>query len=145
MLIGKHDEAYRKADKIAYVRSSTQQVAIPPVIVQEPAIALDLAKLRTKKYLPLARFPTEQPATVGFVTLGFSDVEEIIENTLPRSAFQYRAWRANDHKGHSCSVAWLGVRAKTMDMGMRERGKLHLTVSKESIGIGGRDETRRFP
>jgi hypothetical protein len=58
------------------------------------------------KYGPLQDYLSESPA--GQLTLSFSKIEEIIGDSLPESAWTYRAWWANDRSGHSSQTqAWL--------------------------------------
>ncbi|MBN2119134.1 MAG: CBS domain-containing protein [Anaerolineales bacterium] len=53
------------------------------------------------------------------VSLTFEQVEEIIRSRLPDSAFQIRAWWANDRVGHTHSILWLeaGWKVAYVDLG----------------------------
>lgn len=71
------------------------------------------------KYVNLNAFLKFQKAKE--VTLSFSKIEEIIENTLPDSASKYPAWWANDmgSAGRQCK-AWLENGWKTIDVKLGE-------------------------
>jgi len=56
------------------------------------------------KVLSTERYLSQTSAQA--VTLTFSQVEEIVGDKLPPSAFTHRAWWAND-KRHVHAVAWM--------------------------------------
>ena len=58
------------------------------------------------KYEELKRFFQNQ--LENRIELTFSQIEKIISDKLPESAFKYRAWWAND-KTHVHATAWLNV------------------------------------
>jgi hypothetical protein len=82
------------------------------------------------RYYPLARYLTLQQK--GALTLTFSVIEEIIHDSLPQSARIYRAWWANDRKGHVHAASWLdaGWEVETVDL---ERGVV--TFAKLAGGV----------
>jgi len=60
------------------------------------------------KYTPLVVYLQEIPPDQNEVTLSFADIENIIGNGLPPSAYKYRAWWANERIGtHIWAHAWL--------------------------------------
>jgi CBS domain-containing protein len=59
------------------------------------------------RYAALADWLQSQPGSVSQVQLTFDQIEEIINNDLPPSAREHRAWWANDTVGHSHSQQWL--------------------------------------
>jgi len=72
------------------------------------------------KYTPLAVYLQEIPLGQGRVALSFAEVEKIIGNELPPSAYKYRAWWANERIGtHVWAHAWLkaGWRVDSVDLG----------------------------
>lgn len=52
-----------------------------------------------KKYEPIREYLIALPPTTNEATLSFSQVEQIIGGTLPRSATRYREWWANQEGG----------------------------------------------
>lgn len=54
------------------------------------------------------------------LTMTFNQLEEIIRNKLPDSAYIYEAWWAND-KTHSQAKAWLNAGWKTKSPQLREK------------------------
>ncbi len=54
------------------------------------------------------------------VTLTFGEIEQILEKQLPRSAFEYRAWWANQEDSPQ-AVAWLSQSWKTQAVSMNEK------------------------
>lgn len=57
------------------------------------------------KYIALKRYL--QNSTEPIVILSFNDIEQIIENTLPKSAYNHaEVWWANDYT-HSQAIAWI--------------------------------------
>ena len=60
------------------------------------------------KYGPLGHYLSRQSA--GSVVLSFSEIEGIIEASLPASAYKYSAWWANETNPHARHVhcrAWI--------------------------------------
>lgn len=57
------------------------------------------------KYAPLAGYLKRQSGREP-VTMAFSDIEGVIDASLPPSAFTYRAWWANN-AAHVQARAWL--------------------------------------
>ncbi|HSB00826.1 MAG TPA: CBS domain-containing protein [Anaerolineales bacterium] len=56
------------------------------------------------------------------VSLTFEQIEEILRSRLPDSAYQLRAWWANDRVGHTHSILWLeaGWKVVYVDLGKRQ-------------------------
>ncbi len=63
----------------------------------------------TTKYEPLEIYLGSQSRTIQEVSLSFKEIEGIISNTLPRSAYEYRAWWGNQRETSSRPQAksWL--------------------------------------
>jgi CBS domain-containing protein len=73
------------------------------------------------KYVTLADWLQSQPASVDMVSISFEEVEEIIGGPLPASAYDHRAWWANDSQGHPHSQLWLEAGWRTSYVNMTER------------------------
>lgn len=60
------------------------------------------------KYTPLENYLRNLPASQKEVTLSFEQVEHILNDRLPSSAYQYQAWWANQKEGsHVEAFAWM--------------------------------------
>jgi len=68
-------------------------------------------------YAALSMHLAKQPSTTTSLQITFEDIERLIGKELPRSAFDYRAWWANDPTKPQ-SAAWLdeGWRAASLTM-----------------------------
>jgi len=64
---------------------------------------------KEKKYDKLEEFLKKTPADFQSVSLGFSQIEQIISDDLPESSFTDRAWWANSTDGgiRSQAMAWI--------------------------------------
>jgi hypothetical protein len=59
------------------------------------------------KYTPLEHYLRELPESRQEVTLGFAEIERILNDKLPHSAYEYWAWWANEKEGnHVNARAW---------------------------------------
>ncbi len=54
----------------------------------------------TGKYTPLENCLRDLPETQKEVTMSFEQVERILNDKLPPSAYQYQAWWANEKEPH---------------------------------------------
>jgi hypothetical protein len=70
------------------------------------------------KYSPLQDFLVRQ--SKDQVRLDFEQVEEILGASLPRSAYEYQAWWAND-PGHSQCRSWHEAGWKTENLDLSRR------------------------
>ena len=62
------------------------------------------------KYSPLQNYLAGLPGDKRDVTLSFAHVEGIINDKLPASASQHRAWWSNERDGmHTHAHAWMGA------------------------------------
>ena len=52
------------------------------------------------KYNPLEQYLRELPANQTEVTLGFEQIERILDAKLPSSAYEYRQWWENEKEGN---------------------------------------------
>jgi hypothetical protein len=61
------------------------------------------------KYTPLEHYLYDLPELQKEVTLSFEQIERILNDKLPPSAYQYQAWWANEKEGnHVNARAWEG-------------------------------------
>jgi hypothetical protein len=68
------------------------------------------AGMRAGKYDPLRDY-LENMKREGITTLQleFQDIEELLDDELPESAFKHRAWWGNDYSTHVQATAWLSA------------------------------------
>ena len=60
------------------------------------------------KYDPLYDYLVNLPSATGEKTLTFKQVEQILADELPASAYTYREWWANESVGiHVQALAWM--------------------------------------
>jgi hypothetical protein len=65
------------------------------------------------KYTPLEKFLENLDKKQNDVTLDFTQIERIIADRLPQSAFKHSAWWANEMDGsHIEAHAWMGAGCK---------------------------------
>jgi hypothetical protein len=70
------------------------------------------------KYTPLEQFLQDLPATQKEATLSFEQIERILNNKLPPSAYQYREWwnyERNPHQPEKQAIANAGWRVDTVN------------------------------
>jgi hypothetical protein len=59
------------------------------------------------KYMPLEKYLRELPANLSEVTLGFEQIEGILNNKLPASAYEDQRWWEHETEGnHINQRAW---------------------------------------
>ena len=59
------------------------------------------------KYTPLENYLRDLPASQREVTLGFEQIESILNDKLPSSAYEYRQWWENEKEGnHVNARSW---------------------------------------
>lgn len=59
------------------------------------------------KYTPLEDYLRDLPEGQHEITLRFEQIERILNNRLPSSAYEYRAWWASEKEGnHVNARAW---------------------------------------
>ncbi len=76
----------------------------------------------TGKYTPLENFLREFPLTQKEVTMTFEQIERILNDKLPPSAYEYQAWWANEkdpHQPEKQAIMNAGWRVDTVNL----RGK----------------------
>ncbi len=65
------------------------------------------------KYSPLENYLRNCDESV---VLTFDEIEEIINDTLPKSAFEYLEWWGNDDVTHTQSKAWSNANFKATNV-----------------------------
>jgi hypothetical protein len=74
------------------------------------------------KYDPLRDFLSSLPSLQIDITLSFQKIEEIINFSLPPSAYEYPAWWANEQRGrHVNAFAWLDAGWKVDTVNRKEK------------------------
>lgn len=74
------------------------------------------------KYTPLEQFLREIPANQREVTLGFEQIERILDSKLPSSAYEYRQWWENEKEGnHVNTRAWANAGWKIDEVNFNEK------------------------
>ena len=64
----------------------------------------------TGKYDPLEKYLRSLPRTQEEVTLSFESIEQVLNDKLPPSAHEHRAWWGNQQQGtHVEAIAWMDV------------------------------------
>lgn len=113
---------------------SPEQTAVPtaaPIVPASPVPAAadnaetpdDVAGEDTAPsgtYAALSQYLAALPPETESVTRKFSQIADILKKPLPPSAFEYRAWWANDHD-HPQSAAWLNQSWKAQAVSMGEQ------------------------
>jgi len=125
LLVAKHDEAYREADRIRIrvapcIRIPGQAGPSstglrPRAISAESAAVLRLISPEGRKYLPLTKFLAEQSSEIRRLDLSFAEIFLLISAELPKSAYLYPAWWANDEI-HVQGAAWMTFGWKTTEL-----------------------------
>lgn len=118
--VAKHDEAYRLAERLgAGLKVQLRESGVEPRSTDSAGF-LGLVSPKGRKYLPLAKHLAAQPASVKRLDLDFAQIILIISDELPRSAYLYQAWWANDITKVQ-AAAWLAVGWKTVDLQLAKR------------------------
>lgn len=88
----------------------------PEAKLPDDVVGADTAPSGT--YAALSQYLAALPPETESVTLKFSQIADILKKPLPKSAFEYRAWWANDHE-HPQAAAWLNQswKAQAVSMG----------------------------
>ncbi|CCV10904.1 hypothetical protein [Mesorhizobium sp. STM 4661] len=81
------------------------------------------------KYAPISDFLQRQ--ALDELSLDFEKIEEILGASLPRSAYDYQAWWAND-LSHSQGKSWLDAGWKTENLNLTRRSVTFTRVSEST-------------
>jgi len=95
------------------------------------------------KYSPLTKFLND--CQKDNVSLSFSEIEEILNFSLPKSAFEYRPFWANSET-HSIALSWLTAGFKIVEVDLEKKIAIFRTTEsitnekrkKKSFYLGGK-------
>ena len=74
------------------------------------------------KYTPLENYLRNLPENQREITLGFEQIERILNAKLPPSAYGYQAWWANEKEGnHVNARSWSNAGWKIESLDLKER------------------------
>lgn len=96
-----------------YIKQERQEKAgetISDEIIEDEEIIAPVGEETTttsSKYAPLGEYLQAIPGKWDKIRLSFQEIEEIIDDQLPPSAYTHRVWWANDSVGHVQSKHWL--------------------------------------
>lgn len=85
------------------------------------------------KYAPLTGYLSS--SGMDYIRMTFMEVEEVIGDKLPRSAFQYRPWWSNNPANHVNADSWLRAGYKTADVDMEERKLVFRKASASELPV----------
>ena len=99
-----------------------------PAVKDEPqqtvhVVAQDVPETRPAgKYGTLENWLINQKTKANLIRVSFADVQELLGEALPQSAYEQRTWWANDTVGHVQSRAWLraGWKIEEVDLARQE-------------------------
>lgn len=93
------------------------------------------------KYAPLTGYLSS--SGMDYILMTFAEVEEVIGDKLPRSAFEYRPWWSNNPSNHVNAYSWLRAGYKTADVDMVERKLAFRKASADKLTVGRNDKTSK--
>ena len=93
------------------------------------------------KYAPLTGYLSS--SGMDYILMTFAEVEEVIGDNLPRSAFQYRPWWSNNPSNHVNAYSWLRAGYKTADVDMAERKLAFRKASADELPVGRTNKTSK--
>ena len=74
------------------------------------------------KYTPLENYLRALPESQREVTLGFEQIERILNDKLPPSAYEYQAWWANEKEGnHVNARSWANAGWQVESLDFKEK------------------------
>lgn len=87
------------------------------------------------KYGPLGRYLARRQRSFIYATLTFAEIEKIIDNRLPPSAFHHRHWW-NNAGSHAQAQAWLKVGWTVHDVKLDDKTVVFKRVRRPEIRRG---------
>ena len=93
------------------------------------------------KYAPLTGYLSS--SGMDYIPMTFAEVEEVIGDNLPRSAFEYRPWWSNNPSNHVNATSWLRAGYKTADVDMAERKLAFRKASADELTVGRNNKTSK--
>ena len=86
------------------------------------------------KYAPLTGYLSS--SGLDYIPMTFAEVEEVIGDKLPRSAFEYRPWWSNNPSNHLNADSWLRAGYKTSKVDMSERKLVFRKALASELPVG---------
>jgi hypothetical protein len=94
---------------------------LPEDIVRWAALS-NKGEFMTGKYDPLERYLRDLPAGQEHVTLSFEIIEQVLNDRLPPSAHEHRAWWGNQKQGIQVKdIAWMDAGWMVDTVNLREK------------------------
>ncbi|MDE0510354.1 MAG: hypothetical protein OXI88_01000 [Gammaproteobacteria bacterium] len=93
------------------------------------------------KYAPLTGYLSS--SGMDYILMTFAEVEDVIGDKLPRSAFEYRPWWSNNPSNHVNAYSWLRAGYKTADVDMVERKLAFRKASADELPVGRNNKTSK--
>jgi len=93
------------------------------------------------RYSPLEAYLTSQPSGIAEVAMTFDEIERIIGDKLPSSAFKHRPWWSNNPSNSTITNAWLNAGFKSERVNMEGRRLVFrrvTTPTPKAIVVQGR-------
>ena len=123
-------------DMIFFIEGINQGVSTE-ITNEEPAIDVIIEGAKnntmTGKYTPLEHYLRDLSANQQEVTLPFEHIEKILNDKLPRSAYQYQAWWANQRTGsHVEAHAWMDAGWKVEAVNFSEKWVWFVRLSSKA-------------
>ena len=91
------------------------------------------------KYAPLTGYLSS--SGMDYIPMTFAEVEEVIGDKLPRSAFEYRPWWSNNPSNHVNADSWLRAGYKTENVDMAERKLAFRKASTDELPVKQNNKT----
>ena len=93
------------------------------------------------KYAPLTGYLSS--SGLDYIPMTFAEVEEVIGDNLPRSAFEYRPWWSNNPSNHVNADSWLSAGYKTADVDMAKRKLAFRKAPASELPVGRNYKTSK--
>ena len=91
------------------------------------------------KYSPLGGYLARRQRSISYVTLSFAEIEKIIEDNLPPSAFEHRHWWGNA-ASRAQAKAWLNVGWIVHDVNLDDKTVIFKRIREPEIKLGRKRE-----
>ena len=93
------------------------------------------------KYAPLTGYLSS--SGLDYIPMKFAEVEEVIGDKLPRSAFKYRPWWSNNPSNHVNAYSWLSAGYKTTDVDMAKCKLAFRKAPASELPVGRNNRTSK--
>jgi len=91
------------------------------------------------KYSPLGRYLARRQPSTSYVTLSFAEIEKIIEDNLPSSAFEHQHWWSNA-ASRAQAKAWLNVGWIVQDVNLDDKTVIFKRIRKPETKLDRKRE-----